>query len=139
MKTGRLRLKTCPEGTGNWPLAHVRKGFVITIRSQCYSAGAKVDTGFAVSSGTVLDVVVSPKGAEIDGTVVDGNGKPVARAMVGTAPSSGKLGRPDAYQEDQTNEDGRFVLRGMNPGAFVVLAFEEIRENYRTAEFVKKY
>jgi len=98
-----------------------------------------VDTGFAVSSGTVLDVVVSPKGAEIDGTVVDGNGKPVARAMVGTAPSSGKLGRPDAYQEDQTNEDGRFVLRGMNPGAFVVLAFEEIRENYRTAEFVKKY
>lgn len=98
-----------------------------------------VDTGFAVGPETVLDVVVSAKGAGIEGTVVDEDGKPVAGAAVVTVPSSGKLGRPDAYQADITNESGHFLLRGMNPGEFMVLAFEEMRENYRAPEFAKKY
>lgn len=97
------------------------------------------DTGFAASPGTVLDVVVSAKGAGIEGTVVDGVGKPVADATVVTVPSSGKLGRPDAYQFGRTDENGHFLLRGMNPGEFLVLAFEEMQEDYHTPEFVKKY
>jgi hypothetical protein len=87
----------------------------------------------------VLDVVVSAKGAGIEGTVVDGVGKPVGDATVVTVPSSGKLGRPDAYQFGRTDENGHFLLRGMNPGEFLVLAFEEMQEDYRTPEFVKKY
>jgi hypothetical protein len=98
-----------------------------------------VDTGFSVTPGTLLDVVVSAKGAGVEGTVVDGAGKPVAEANVVTLPSSGKLGRPDAYQFGRTDEKGHFDLLGMNPGEFLVLAFEEIQEDYRTPEFVKKY
>lgn len=98
-----------------------------------------VDTGFAVTPGTVLDVVVSPKGAGIEGTVMDGEGKAVAGATVVTIPSSGKLGRPDAYQFVQADDSGHFVLRGMNPGEFRVLAFEEIPGNFRAPEFAKKY
>ena len=97
------------------------------------------DTGFEASPGTVLDVVVSAKGAGIEGTVVDGAGKPAADATVVTVPSSGKLGRPDAYQFGRTDENGHFALRGINPGEFLVLAFEEMQEDYRTPEFVKKY
>src|SRR5208337_3939800 len=98
-----------------------------------------VDTGFAVSPGTVLDVVVSSKGAGLEGTVVDREGKPVTGANVVTIPASGKLGRPDAYQFAQTDDSGHFVIRGMNPGEFRVLAFEEMQENYRSPEFAKKY
>lgn len=98
-----------------------------------------VDTGFPVSSGTVLDVVVSTKGAEIEGTVVDEDGKPVDGAKVVTVPSSGQLGRPDAYQSAETDENGRFLLHGLNPGGFLVLAFEETPENVRSPEFVQKY
>lgn len=98
-----------------------------------------VDTGFGVSPGTVLEVVVSAKGAGIEGTVVDEAGKPVADANVVTMPSSGKLGRPDSYQFGKTDENGHFVLRGMNPGEFVVLAFEEIQGDYRAPGFAKKY
>lgn len=98
-----------------------------------------VDSGFSVSPGTVLDVLVSAKGAGVEGTVVDGAGKPVAEANVVTLPSSGKLGRPDAYQFGRTDEKGHFDLRGMNPGEFLVLAFEEIEEDYRTPEFVKRF
>jgi hypothetical protein len=35
------------------------------------------DTGFTVTTGMVLDVVVSAKGAKIEGTVVDSKNKPV--------------------------------------------------------------
>lgn len=97
------------------------------------------DTGFEVNSGTVLDVVISARGAGVEGTVIDGAGKPVGDANVVSVPSSGKLGRPDAYQSGRTDEKGHFELRGMNPGEFLVLAFEEIQEDYRTPEFVKQY
>lgn len=97
------------------------------------------DTGFAAGPGTVLDVLVSAKGAGIEGTVVDGEGKPVPNAAVVTVPSTGKLGRPDAYQSAMSDESGHFAMRGMNPGSFLVLAFEEMRENYRSPEFAKKY
>ncbi|HKM83865.1 MAG TPA: carboxypeptidase-like regulatory domain-containing protein [Candidatus Acidoferrum sp.] len=98
-----------------------------------------VDAGFAVTPGTVLDVVVSAKGAGVEGTVVDREGKPATGASVVTIPGSGKLGRPDAYQYARADDSGHFVLRGMNPGEFLVLAFEEMQGNYRTAEFAKKY
>ena len=97
------------------------------------------DTGFAAGPGMVLDVLVSAKGAGIEGTVVDGEGKPVPNAAVVTVPSTGKLGRPDAYQSAMSDESGHFAMRGMNPGSFLVLAFEEMRENYRSPEFAKKY
>jgi hypothetical protein len=98
-----------------------------------------VDTGFAVSPGTVLDVVLSAKGARIEGTVIDREGKPAAGASVVTAPDGGKLGRPDAYQYARTDDSGHFFIRGMNPGVFMVLAFEEMEGNYRAPEFAKKY
>jgi len=98
-----------------------------------------VDTGFAVSPGTVLDVLVSAKGAGIEGTVVDGEQKPVAGMTVVTVPSSGKLGRADAYQFGVSEENGHFSLRGMNPGEFLVLAFEEMPADYRAPGFAKKY
>jgi hypothetical protein len=63
----------------------------------------------------------------------------VAGATVVAVPSSGKLRRPDAYQFGTTDESGHFVLRGMNPGGFLVLAFEQMRENFRSPEFAKKY
>jgi len=98
-----------------------------------------VDTGFAVSPGTILEVVVSAKGAGIEGTVVDREGKPAAGASVVSIPGGGKLGRPDAYQYARADDSGHFVMRGMNPGEFMVLAFEELQGNYRAPEFAKKY
>lgn len=98
-----------------------------------------VDTGFAVSAGTTLDVCVSAKGAAIEGTVVDSKAQPVPEVAVLTIPSSGKLGRPDSYQQGRTDERGHFLLRGMNPGEFTVLALEDLSEDFRSAEFFQKY
>jgi Carboxypeptidase regulatory-like domain len=137
---GSFEIKNAPGGTYQLAVgAHSDKFRDYYTKSVLLAGRDVVDTGFAVSPGTVLDVVVNAKGAGVEGTVVDGEGKPASGASVLTVPASGKLGRPDAYQYAKADDSGHFVVRGMNPGQFIVLAFEELQENYRAPEFAKKY
>jgi hypothetical protein len=109
------------------------------LKSLLFAGREVADTGFAASGETSLDVVVSAKGASIEGKVVDGAGKPAAGVLVLTLPSSGKLGRPDSYQTAKTDANGSFLMRGLDPGEFVVLALENLRGDARSAEFYQKY
>jgi protocatechuate 3,4-dioxygenase beta subunit len=97
------------------------------------------DSGFMVSAGTSLEVVVSANGATIEGTVVDGKGKPAAYATVLDVPSAEHRNRRDLYQRDTTDELGHFRLRGLNPGKYTVLAFDELQADIRQPEFLKSY
>jgi 5-hydroxyisourate hydrolase-like protein (transthyretin family) len=98
-----------------------------------------VDTGFEANGGATLEVMLSTKGATLEGTVLDTKGFPVVDAYVVTAPSSGKAARPGAYQRVQTKAKGQFELHGLNPGEFVVVALEKEPEDVRSEEFLKKY
>jgi len=98
-----------------------------------------VDSGFSVLPDTNLDVVISAKGASIAGTIVDAKGQPVANATVVDVPSEEHRMRADLYQRDTTDENGHFNLRGLNPGKYTVLAFEELEEDVRQPGFLKSY
>jgi protocatechuate 3,4-dioxygenase beta subunit len=97
------------------------------------------DSGIPVHPDTYLDVVISAKGASISGTVVDANGQPVANATVVDVPATEHRTRLDLFQQDTTDENGHFSLRGLNPGKYTVLAFEELQEDFRQPEFLKAY
>ena len=97
------------------------------------------ESGFTVGSSTFLEVVVSANGATIEGKVVDESGKPVAFATVVDVPDREGRGRPDLYQRDTTNEAGHFSLRGLNPGKYTILAFDELQDDVRQPEFLKTY
>jgi hypothetical protein len=97
------------------------------------------DSGIPVHPDTYLDVVISAKGASISGTVVDGNGQPIANATVVDVPATEHRTRLDLFQQDTTDENGHFSLRGLNPGKYTVLAFEELQEDFRQPEFLKAY
>jgi hypothetical protein len=109
------------------------------LKSLLFAGREAADTGFAASGEMSLDVVVSAKGASIEGKVVDGEGKPAAGVFVLTLPSSGKLGRPDSYQTTKTDAKGSFLLRGLNPGEFAVVALENLQGDVHSAEFYQKY
>jgi hypothetical protein len=66
-------------------------------------------------------------------------GQAETKPGAGTTEASGKLGRPDAYQYARADDSRHFVVRGMNPGELMVLAFEELQGDYRTPEFAKEY
>jgi protocatechuate 3,4-dioxygenase beta subunit len=97
------------------------------------------DSGFTVNAETSLDVVISANGATIEGTVVDSKGKPVVHATVLDVPSAEHRNRPDLYQQDTSDELGHFSLRGLNPGKYTVLAFDEPQPDTREPEFLKAY
>jgi hypothetical protein len=97
------------------------------------------DSGFASGAGTYLEVVISARGATIEDTVVDEKGKPVPSVTVIDVPDPGRRLRTDLYQQDTTDEHGHFSLRGLNPGSYTVLAFEELQESALDPEFLQSY
>lgn len=97
------------------------------------------DSGFQITSETYLDVVVSAHGASITGKVVDSNGQPIANATVVDVPRGEHQGRLDLYQRSESDATGNFSLRGLSAGKYSVLAFEELQEDVRQADFLKSY
>lgn len=98
------------------------------------------DSGFTVSGGTsVLDVVISANGATVEGIVVDGKGHPVAGASVVGAPDGDARKRFDLFGQGSSDASGHFTLRGLNPGEYTVIAWEDPEENSRDPETVKLY
>lgn len=71
--------------------------------------------------------------------MVDDKGQPVAFGTVVVVPNVDHRGRPDSYQNQPTDERGHFIARGLTPGSYVVLAFEELQEDTRQPEFLKTY
>jgi protocatechuate 3,4-dioxygenase beta subunit len=100
--------------------------------------GRDASDGFTVGAATFLEVVVSANGAVIEGKVIDERGKPVAYATVVDVPAEHRS-RSDLYQRDTTGEDGHFSLKGLNPGKYTVLAFDELEDDLRKPEFLKSY
>jgi Carboxypeptidase regulatory-like domain len=98
------------------------------------------DSGFTVSGATYsLDVMLSPRGGTIEGTVLDSEDQAVAYATVVCVPNAEHRKRPDLYQQDTSDQRGHFSLHGLNPDDYTVLAWEDLEGNYRDPEFLKSY
>jgi len=137
---GRFEIDDAPGGTYQ---------LTVSVKSEIYrdyfvrfvmDSGRDVaDTGFAVTGGATLEVVVSAKGATIEGTVVDADGKPMTNGEVIAVPASGQRMRPDEYQAEKTNTQGQYTLRGLTPGQYLVVALEGAHEDVRSSAFAAKY
>jgi len=139
-KDGSFELKNVTGGSHQLLVGAKSNSLRDYITKSVYLDGRDVaDSGFIVSAGTSLEVVVSANGATIEGTVVDSKGKPVADAAVLDVPSAEHRNRTDLYQRDTTDELGHFSLRGLNPGKYTVLAFDELQADIRDPEFLKSY
>ena len=137
---GAFEIKNVPGGTYQL-LVGAQSGNLRDYYTKSVVVGGRelVDSGFVVNGDLHLDAVVSAKGATIEGTVVDSKGKPVAYATVAVIPNREQRARPDSYQQAATDEQGHFLARGLTPGSYVVLAFEELQEDVRQPEFLKTY
>ncbi len=139
-KDGSFDLKTVPSGT-----YHLTVFSQTTALRDCFvksiNAGGKdvADSGFTVSGGLwSLDIVVSSKGAMVEGAVVDDKNRPVADADVVLIPDANRQ-RRDLYQSAQTDQHGRFKLRGINPGGYRIMGLDDLEEDFRNPEFAKAH
>jgi beta-lactamase regulating signal transducer with metallopeptidase domain len=72
-----------------------------------------------------LEIVISPKAATVEGTLQDGDGKPVP-GTVTLIPDPPRPGFARLYSTTNATQQGRFHLPGVTPGKYKVYAWEEI-------------
>jgi protocatechuate 3,4-dioxygenase beta subunit len=99
------------------------------------------DAGLTVSGGAViLDVTAGTEAAVVDGVVVNARGEPVANAVVVAVPELRLRSRIDRFRKTVSDQSGRFVLRGVTPGAYTLLAWESVDgDDYYNPDFLKTY
>jgi len=73
-----------------------------------------------------FEIVLDPSGASIDGVAEDGSKQAVAGAQVVLIPASLNQGDKSPYRIAIADNAGAFLLRGLPPGEYRVLAWEPI-------------
>jgi Carboxypeptidase regulatory-like domain len=99
-------------------------------------------TGLVVPDGAAfsMNVIVSPSGPSILGTVLNDKNQPVGNATVVAVPDPAHQSQLDRYQQAMTDQHGRFTLHGLNPGSYTVFAWEHVEEGaYYDPDFLKEY
>ncbi len=84
-------------------------------------AGWVLGCACGVSSGTPVELRLK-KGLAITGVVVRPDLRPIAGATIRTAPPPGVPALPGRVESAVSDEEGKFTLAGLVPGAVVVLA-----------------
>ena len=139
-KDGAFEMKNVPAETFRLTIA--RRGTTLWdyfVKSVIVGGRDVADSGFFAGPDTKLDVVFSANGATIEGTVGNDRGQPVARVSVVAVPSAEHRMRPDLYGYGTTDDKGRFLLRGLSPGDYTVVAPEDFEEDLRQPEVMRKY
>ncbi|MGA8540950.1 MAG: carboxypeptidase regulatory-like domain-containing protein [Terriglobales bacterium] len=105
--------------------------------------GQDIAAGFTASGPAELDLVVSTKGGIIEGVVVEreknvDNNYPVANATVVAVPEEKYRKLPDRFLTGETDQHGRFTLRGVAPGSYTLYAWQDVDDDvYRDPNFLK--
>jgi protocatechuate 3,4-dioxygenase beta subunit len=99
--------------------------------------------GIHVAGGRVagsLEIQVNCKGGTVQGTVMNDQGRPVSGVTVAVVPEISKRPQLHLFKAATTDQDGRFVLKGLAPGEYKAFAWDRIESGaYQDPEFLRRY
>lgn len=111
------------EADGHFEFRYVPSGsFSIDVSGLPADFYLKGESGIQVDSDDIdgVDLVVSPFGGTIDGTILDGSKNPVFEAKVILSPETKNKNVRTAW----TDQNGRYSIRGVRPGKYRLLAWD---------------
>jgi hypothetical protein len=139
-----------PDGTFKIPAVpagHYRVLSVAGLTPDLYLADVRhkavsvFNAGFDVRPGEndPIQVQVGSGAGTVSGLVQDGSAKVVTGATVALVPEAGRRENLAVYLSAATDASGRFVMRGVPPGDYMLFAWESVRPfAYQNAGFIAK-
>jgi hypothetical protein len=106
-------------------------------------AGMEVsDDEFNVIRGTqaTLEVIISSRGAHIQGMVTDADGLPAVGVWVALVPDDAHLNEFHLFKQRTTDQYGRYDIRGIAPGDYKLFSWEQVEQNaWEDPDFLKQF
>jgi hypothetical protein len=140
-QTNTFALKEMGEGTYHLDVDGLGKDCYV--KDIQYGQSSVIDDGFTVarSNNGSLQVIVSSRGGRIQGSVVDQDGLPAAGVFTVLIPSDkAQRSKWRLYKHQNTDQYGRFDLRGIAPGDYLLLSWDEVEEGaWGDPEFLKPF
>lgn len=92
------------------------------------------------SSGATLELVVSSRGARIQGVVMNSDPVPVSGAWVTLIPGDSNRNQKRLYQSVRSGANGKFEFRGVAPGSYSLFSWDNVEEHeWDDPEFLKPF
>lgn len=105
-----------------------------------YDGGINLTTDAFRYPTDQITVKVKSNGGRIEGVVQTSDRKPLSRAVVVLVPPVVRRRNPSLYLVTTSDADGRFSLRGIQPGEYKLFAWESVPEGaWQNAEFLAPY
>ena len=112
------------------------------IKDMYYGESSVIKDGFTVTRGEAgsLEIVVSSRGARVEGTVMDSDGLPLAGVSVVLVPELSQRENYQKYKTESTDQYGNFDLRGIAPGDYKLFSWVEVEQDaWQDPEFLKQF
>jgi protocatechuate 3,4-dioxygenase beta subunit len=107
------------------------------LKSVKFSSEDALELGINLNRRGTIEIVLSNKGARAEGTVVNNEGEPFAGATVVLIPDASRRHLTHLFKVATTDQAGRFSFRGIAPGNYQVIAWEDIEPgHWQVPEFL---
>jgi len=112
------------------------------IKDMFYGESSVIKDGFTVTRGEPgsLEIVVSSRGARVQGTVMDSDGLPLAGVSIVLVPDLSQSENYQKYKTQSTDQYGNFDLHGIAPGDYKLFSWVEVEPDaWQDPEFLKQF
>jgi carboxypeptidase family protein len=88
----------------------------------------------------MLEILLSPNGGQVDGSVVDSKQAAVSNAALVLAPEGRRREQRSFFKMANADAQGHFTIKGIAPGDYKLFAWAQIDDpDYQDPEFLKPY
>jgi Carboxypeptidase regulatory-like domain len=112
------------------------------IKDMYYGESSVIKDGFTVTRGEAgaLEIVISSRGARVQGTVMDSDGLPLAGVSIVLVPELSQRENYQKYKTQSTDQYGNFDLHGIAPGDYKLFSWVEVEPDaWQDPEFLKQF
>jgi hypothetical protein len=137
---GAFSLRDVPESL--YRLSSTGQSQDCYLKSIRYAGMEISDDEFNVIRGTqaTLEVIISSRGAHVQGIAKDADGLPAAGVWVALVPEEARRNEFHLFKQRTTDQYGRFDFRGIAPGEYKLFSWEQVEQNaWEDPDFLKAF